>query len=62
MENERKRPVVQFKEPCEEAKPDEDCKIEVDGEAGRCKKLNMRMNDTSKKVAARVCANRTETE
>ena len=48
MDNEWKRPVVQFEEPGEDAKPGEDCKMEVDGEADRRKKLDMRKKEITK--------------
>ena len=42
MENEWKKPAVQFEEAGEETKPDEDCMLEVDSEADSRKKLELR--------------------
>ena len=50
MENERKRPAVQFDEPGEEAKPHEGCNVEVDGEADICKKLHTRKKRSSNSI------------
>ena len=48
MKDEWKRRVVQFKEPGEEAKPDEDCKMEVNGDADSCRELEMRAKEITK--------------
>ena len=45
-----KKTAVQFEEPVEDAKPDEDCKMEVDGEADSCKKLEMRKQEITKEL------------
>ena len=48
MKNEWKRRVVQFEEPVEEAKPDEDCKMEMDGDADSRRKLDLRKKKRSR--------------
>ena len=52
MTNEWKQPPVQFEEAGDETKPDEDCKVEVDGEADSRRKLDLR--ERSQKSSERL--------